>query len=160
MFIIPPRGRLKGPHLQDIQGSLCGRTRSGVNVQGTQPDSIPKEVTVMSRFSMNEVTRNWVNREEWAFLEVSRQCPDGDLFLLRTTQTKSCAGAGRRCYLPSVWLMEPVICGEDFRVSRGIHVWGRLPRIRLQSFKPKTLLKEGRCPGLSGGHSCFPLPDS
>ena len=58
--------------------------------RGTQPDSIPKGVMVMSQFSMNEVTGNWVNREERAFLEVSRQSPDGDLFLLRTTQTKSC----------------------------------------------------------------------
>ena len=58
--------------------------------RGTQPDSIPKGVMVMSQFSMNEVTGNWVNREERAFLEVSRQYPDGDLFLLRTTQTKSC----------------------------------------------------------------------
>lgn len=39
--------------------------------RGTQPDSIPKGVMVMSQFSMNEVTRNWVNREERAFLEVS-----------------------------------------------------------------------------------------
>ena len=68
--------------------------------RGTQPDSIPKEVMVMSQFSMNEVTRNWVNREQRAFLEVSRQYPDGDLFLLRTTQTKSCLVLGNGVTFP------------------------------------------------------------
>ena len=70
----------------------------------------------MSRFSTSEVTRSWVNRGRWAFLEVCRQYLDGDLFLLRATQTKSCAGARRWCYLPSMWLMRPVVCGEDFGV--------------------------------------------
>ena len=56
--------------------------------------------------------------------------------------------------------MEPGICVEDFRVSGMIQVLGQLLHIRPQAYKPKSLLKEGWCPGLSDGHSHFPLPDS
>ena len=55
--------------------------------------------------------------------------------------------------------MEPGICVEDFRVRDDTGT-GPALHIRPQAYKSKTLLKEGWLPGLSGGHSPFPLPES